>query len=122
MMTKCTNLYRNQIVWVDFGNDNIGCEQNGIRPAIVVQNNIGNKHSTTTIVIPITSQAKANLPTHVLLSKDCGLAKESTALCEQIKVISKERIIKVGSAISSADIEKIDNAVLISMGVVSKVH
>lgn len=121
-MDKNTNLHRNQIVWVDFGKNNIGCEQNGIRPAIIVQNNVGNKHSTTTIVIPITSQAKANLPTHVQLSKDCGLAKESTALCEQIKVISKERIIKVGSDISSADIKKIDNAVLISMGLTSQVH
>lgn len=116
-MNKFTDLHRNQLIWVDFGN-NIGSEQNGIRPAVVVQNNKGNKFSSTTIVIPITSQNKTKLPTHVKLSENKQLNKSSVALCEQVKVISKERIIKVGNTINDKDSAKIDNAVLISMGFV----
>lgn len=85
------------IVLVDFGLNQIGSEQGGIRPAVVIQNNTGNKYSPTTIVLPLTSKIKhINQPTHVLLQKDInnGLSTDSIVLAEAVRQISKERIIK----------------------------
>ena len=106
---------RGRLIWVDFGIGN-GSEQSGIRPAVVVQNDIGNKYSPTTIVAPITSQQdKSKLPTHVLLETDL-LNKKSTVLCEQIRIIDKKRVKSEIGSLPSEDIIRIDNALLISMG------
>jgi mRNA interferase MazF len=90
------NIYRGQFYWVNFGNDVIGSEQGGIRPAYVIQNNAGNKYSSTIIVLAITSQlTKKELPTHTLLSElessICGLEKQSLLLAEQIRTVAKQR-------------------------------
>ncbi|NLM58006.1 MAG: type II toxin-antitoxin system PemK/MazF family toxin, partial [Clostridium sp.] len=71
----------------------IGSEQGGIRPVLIVQNDIGNKYSPTVIASAITSQInKAKLPTHIELSaKDYGLPKDSVVLLEQIRTIDKKR-------------------------------
>lgn len=102
------------IVLVDFGNDIIGSEQGGIRPAIVVQNNVGNKYSSTTIVLPLTSQIKSlNQPTHTLLKKtrNIGLNDDSMVLAECIRQVSKERIIKYcGKVINKKEKEEIRRA------------
>ena len=78
MDVHCGEIKRGEIYWVDFGKTK-GSEQGGKRPALVVQNNIGNKHSPTTIVVAITSKRKPNLPTHVILEKDAlnGLSSDS---------------------------------------------
>jgi len=92
------------IVLVDFGLNQIGSEQGGKSPAVVIQNNIGNKYSPTTIVLPITSKLKnINQPTHVLLKKDIdnGLSVDSIVLAEAVRQISKERIIKYLGKISN---------------------
>lgn len=85
------------ICYVDFG-ENEGSEQNGIRPAIIIQNDIGNAYSPTTIVASITSQKKKYLPTHVVINPyQSGLKKISTIMFEQIRTIDKSRIVsKVG--------------------------
>lgn len=84
---------RGEVYYCDFG-DNIGSEQNKIRPAIILQNDVGNLHSTTTIVAPITDEPKPELPTHV----DIKLLKPNTAvrgeiLIEQLRCVSKNRLL-----------------------------
>lgn len=90
------DIRRYDIVQADLGT-NIGSEQGGIRPVLIVQNNCGNTHSSTTIVIPLSSKLKSlNQPTHTLIkrSMDTGLRTDSILLGEQIRVISEKRIIK----------------------------
>lgn len=72
----------------------IGSEQGGIRPVLIVQNDIGNQYSPTTIILAITSQInKAKLPTHVeLKAKDYGLERDSVILAEQVRTIDKSRL------------------------------
>ena len=72
----------------------VGSEQGGVRPVLVVQNDVGNKYSPTVIIAAITSQlSKAKLPTHIELNKDkYNLAKDSVVLLEQIRTIDKKRI------------------------------
>ena len=86
------------IVFVNFG-ENEGSEQGGIRPAIIIQNDIGNEHAPTTIVASITSQEKRYLPTHVIVKPyQSGLNRVSTILMEQVRTIDKSRILsKVGN-------------------------
>ena len=72
----------------------IGSEQGGIRPVLIIQNEAGNKHSSTVIIAAITSQLhKAKLPTHVELdSRYCDIAKDSVILLEQLRTIDKQRL------------------------------
>lgn len=75
----------------------IGSEQGGLRPVVVIQNDIGNIYSSTTIVMPLSSKLKSlNQPTHTLIkrSNDTGLKTDSILLGEQMRVISNQRIIK----------------------------
>lgn len=97
----------------------VGSEQGGVRPVIVVQNNVGNKYSPTIIIAPVTSQTnKTNLPTHVNLqaTKSFGLPKNSVVLLEQLRTIDKRRLReKIGSA-DEEIMRKIDDAMAISVG------
>lgn len=107
------------IVMVDFGNDQIGSEQGGKRPAVVVQNNTGNRYSPTTIVLPLTSKIKhITQPTHVLLKKnnDNGLLVDSVVLAEAVRQISKERILKfLGRVTSKKEKNKIKMAYIANL-------
>lgn len=88
---------RYDILLVDFGENTIDSEQSGIRPAVVIQNDIGNYYSSTTIVMPLTSQHKSlSQSTHTLIKKGNmkGLSKDSVVLAECMRQISKKRIIK----------------------------
>ena len=96
----------------------VGSEQGGIRPVIIIQNDIGNKYSTTIIVAAITSQInKAKLPTHVeISSEEYGLNKDSVVLLEQIRTVDKKRLKEKIGHMTEKDIQKVDEALLISMG------
>lgn len=96
-----------------------GSEQGGIRPVLVVQNDVGNSHSPTTIVLPITSRlTKAKLPTHVELTRvESGLARDSVVLAEQIRTIDKQRLQQKVSALDDSAMNKINHAMEISMGI-----
>ena len=110
------DIRRGDIVEVDFGFP-VGSEQGGIRPAIVVQNDVGNKFSPTTIVVPITSSmTKKSLPTHGFLFEDsgCGLPKDSTFTAEQVRVIDKRRITGKYGRATPSQMAKVDVAVAIS--------
>lgn len=98
----------------------VGSEQGGVRPVLIVQNDIGNQYSPTTIVAAITSQiSKAKLPTHVEISaKEGGLAKDSVVLTEQVRTIDKRRLKEKISSIDNKIMQKINHALEISMGLV----
>lgn len=97
----------------------IGSEQGGIRPVLVIQNNVGNKYSPTVIVSAITSQLNKNkLPTHIELdSEEFGLKSNSIILTEQIRTIDKSRLKeKIGHINDVKVMSKIDNALGVSFG------
>ena len=95
----------------------VGSEQGGIRPVLIVQNDIGNRHSPTVICAAITSQMhKAKLPTHVEL--DCSrydLAKDSVVLLEQLRTIDKARLKDKVCHLDAQILDRIDNALEISL-------
>ena len=99
----------------------VGSEQGGIRPVLIIQNNVGNKYSPTVIVSAITSQlAKAKLPTHIELpSEKYHLPKDSVVLLEQIRTLDKRRLKDKISAIDTFKMKEIDKAILISLGFVN---
>lgn len=98
------NFKRFDIILVNFGIDVIGSEQGGIRPALIIQSDIGNLHSSTTIVMPLSSKTykNPNQPTHTLLKKgkDKGLIMDSIVLGECLRQISEKRIIKYLGCVS----------------------
>ena len=97
----------------------VGSEQGGLRPVLIVQNNVGNKFSPTVIIAAITSQiTKAKLPTHIELNKDkYNLPKDSVVLLEQLRTLDKLRLKdKVGS-LDEQMMHKIDIALMISLGI-----
>ncbi|MDI3508709.1 MAG: mRNA interferase MazF [Clostridiales bacterium] len=98
----------------------IGSEQGGVRPVLVVQNDIGNKYSPTVIVAAITSQInKAKLPTHVEINaSDYGLPKDSVILLEQIRTIDKKRLREKIGYLSAETMKKVDEALQISFGLI----
>ena len=96
----------------------VGSEQGGIRPVLVIQNDIGNKYSPTVIAAAITSQInKANMPTHIeLAAKDYGLNKDSVILLEQIRTIDKRRLREKIGRIDDGLMASVNNALSISFG------
>ena len=96
----------------------IGCEQGGTRPVVIVQNNVGNRHSPTVIAAAITSrQDKTSLPTHISVKgESCGLAKDSVVLLEQIRTIDKQRLREKTGRLCAEDIERMNKALNISFG------
>lgn len=95
----------------------VGSEQGGIRPVLIVQNDIGNKYSPTVIAAAITSQlSKAKLPTHIELGADIGLEKDSVVLLEQIRTLDKRRLKEKICEISQIKMAEINQALLISLG------
>ena len=96
----------------------VGSEQGGVRPVLVVQNDVGNKYSPTVIVAAITSQInKAKMPTHIELScDDYGLSKDSVVLMEQIRTIDKKRLKEKIGHMDEEHTKNIDEALKISFG------
>lgn len=95
-----------------------GAEQGGLRPVLVVQNDAGNKHSPTTIVVPVTtSKTKKPLPTHITISKEhAGLTHDSVALCEQVRCIDKERLKTRCGFLCASQMVKVDKALAVAVG------
>lgn len=96
----------------------VGSEQGGIRPVLVVQNDIGNKYSPTIIVAAITSKTKANLPTHVeLAAADGGLSKNSVVLLEQLRTIDKRRLKEHIGSLDEAQLPSVNQALSVSLDI-----
>lgn len=115
------NIKRGDIFYADLS-PVIGSEQGGIRPVLIIQNNIGNKFSPTVIVAAITSQhSKSNLPTHISLSaQGCGLAKDSVVLLEQIRTLDKKRLKEKMGSLDSLFMTQVDEALTISFGLTNE--
>ena len=99
----------------------VGSEQGGVRPVLVVQNDVGNKFSPTVIIAAITSQInKAKLPTHIEISADeFGLAKDSVILMEQIRTIDKKRLRERIGRLDEERMEKVNGALSVSFGLLN---
>lgn len=98
----------------------VGSEQGGVRPVLVVQNDVGNKYSPTVIIAAITSQIdKAKLPTHVEIeAKEYGLEKDSVILLEQIRTIDKQRLQDKVTELDERVMQKVNQAIKISLGLI----
>lgn len=108
---------RGDVFWADLA-QTIGSEQSGIRPVVVIQNDVGNKYSPTVIIACITSNIqKAHLPTHVEVGRKHGLEKKSVILGEQIRTIDKKRLLDRITHFDAETMAKVDKAMLVSLGI-----
>ncbi|MBR5520295.1 MAG: type II toxin-antitoxin system PemK/MazF family toxin [Clostridia bacterium] len=100
----------------------VGSEQGGVRPVLIVQNDVGNRHSPTVIAAAITSQTgKARLPTHIeLAAQSYGLSRDSVVLLEQIRTIDKKRLKERMGRVDDGMMDKIDTAIAVSFGLVNE--
>ena len=89
-----------------------GSEQGGMRPVLIIQNNVGNKHSATTIIAPMTTRAKVDMPTHVKAKLE-GI--DNIILLEQIRGISRNRLISRVGKLDNQTMEKVDEALKVSL-------
>ncbi|ABG86935.1 type II toxin-antitoxin system PemK/MazF family toxin [Clostridium perfringens] len=110
------NVKRGDIFYADLS-PVVGSEQGGIRPVIIIQNDIGNRYSPTVIVAAITSQInKAKLPTHVeISSEEYGLNRDSVVLLEQIRTLDKKRLKEKIGHMTEEDMKKVNKSLLISL-------
>lgn len=93
----------------------IGSEQGGIRPVLIIQNNVGNKYSSTVIVAPITRRKKCmRLPTHTIIQLN---GQENIVLLEQIRTVSRNRLISWVGRATTDEMYRVNNAICISLGI-----
>ncbi|MCF2669751.1 MAG: type II toxin-antitoxin system PemK/MazF family toxin [Butyricicoccus sp.] len=111
------NIKRGDIYYADLS-PVVGSEQGGIRPVLIVQNNVGNRYSPTVIAAAITSQVnKAKMPTHISLgARSFGLTKDSVVLTEQIRTLDKKRLREKMGTLDEANMRRIDEALAVSFG------
>ena len=111
------NIRRGDIYYADLS-PVIGSEQGGLRPVLIVQNDVGNKHSPTVIAAAITSKmGKARLPTHIdIPGHDAGLAKDSVVLLEQVRTIDKKRLKEKMGHLDEPTMNSVNNAIQVSFG------
>ena len=110
-------VHRGEVFYADLS-PVVGSEQGGVRPVLIVQNEIGNRHSPTVIAAAITSRLdKARLPTHInIRAADTGLAKDSVVLLEQIRTLDKRRLREHMGRLDEAQMQRVDNAIAVSFG------
>lgn len=113
---------RGDMYYADLGKG-IGSEQEGYRPVVIIQNNVGNKHSPTVIIASITSKrdAKAKLPTHYLIGAEDGLEMPSLVLLEQLRTIDKRRLSSFIGHLSEKHIQGINHALAVSVGLIESI-
>lgn len=107
---------RGDIFYADMG-ENVGSEQNGMRPVLVLQNDVGNEHSPTIIIAVLTSKVKKMyMPTHVYVGARFGLKEESVVLTEQISTIDRRRLRGFVGSMDRPMMSKVEQAIHISLG------
>lgn len=109
--------YRGELYYADLGTG-VGSEQNGYRPVVIIQNDVGNRHSPTTIVAAISTQikTKAKLPTHFDLQPGNGLQQPSIVMLEQIRTVDKTRLVQRIGRLFDEEIKGLNHALAISIG------
>ena len=95
----------------------VGSEQGGIRPVLIVQNNVGNKYSPTLVVLPLSTAQKNHLPTHIHIKGSKALPNDSIVLAEQIRTIDRYRLKNYVGSVDLELMEKVEKAMKISIGV-----
>ena len=112
-----TTYLRGQLYYADLSKG-VGSEQEGYRPVLIIQNDVGNKYSPTVIAAAITSRLdKARLPTHInIRAADTGLAKDSVVLLEQIRTLDKHRLRERAGQITPEDQRRVNQALDVSLG------
>ena len=110
-------VHRGEVFYADLS-PVVGSEQGGVRPVLIIQNDVGNRHSPTVIAAAITSrQDKNRLPTHIGVRADrCGLSRDSIVLTEQIRTLDKRRLREKAGCIPPDDMRRVDEALGVSMG------
>lgn len=110
-------VHRGDIYYADLS-PVVGSEQGGVRPVLIVQNDVGNKFSPTVIAAAITSQRdKANLPTHIEVNaENTGLLKDSVVLLEQVRTIDKHRLKEKMGRLDTGSMNRVNQALSISFG------
>ncbi len=113
-----TILQRGDIFYADLNGieQSCGSEQKGRRPVLIIQNNIGNRYSPTTIVAVMTTKRKKPLPTHVKIRGVTGLKCTGTVCLEQIKTIDKSRLEDYLGNVGAKTMQKIEKAIAVSLG------
>ena len=94
----------------------IGCEQGGIRPVLIIQNDVGNHYSPTVIAAAITSRKKKRMPTHLLTGKEPGLYTDSRIMLEQVRTIDRARLIRYIGRLDDDMMQRVDHAIAVSLG------
>ena len=114
------NIKRGEVFYADLS-PVVGSEQGGVRPVLIVQNDVGNRHSPTVIAAAITSrQDKSSLPTHISLgAQSCGLQKDSVVLLEQVRTLDKKRLKEKMGEIDDSSMRQVNQALQISFGLES---
>ena len=102
----------------------VGSEQGGVRPVLIVQNDVGNKYSPTVIAAAITSQQdKSRMPTHINVNGDtCGLSKDSVVLLEQVRTIDKQRLKERMGHLAESKMSDVNKALFVSFGLVDETN
>ena len=114
---KFMSVKRGDIYYADLS-PVVGSEQGGLRPVLIIQNDIGNRYSPTVIAAAITSKmSKTRLPTHIdIYAERAGLAKDSVVLLEQVRTLDKKRLKERMGELGTSDMHKVDNALSVSFG------
>ena len=114
-------IHRGDIYYADLS-PVVGSEQGGVRPVLIVQNDVGNRFSPTVIAAAITSQrSKANLPTHILLSaENTVLSRDSIGLLEQVRTLGKHRLKEKMGKLDSQAMSQVDHALSVSFGLIDR--
>ena len=94
-----------------------GSEQDGKRPVVIIQNNIGNFHSTTVIVASITTKKKSHMPTHVAMEGACGVEANSYIQLEQLRTLDKSRFMRFVGRLPENKMEQVNTALKISLAI-----
>lgn len=113
------NIKRGDIYYADLS-PVVGSEQGGIRPVLIVQNDVGNRYSPTVIAAAITSrQTKTKLPTHIPIeARGCGLSKDSVVLLEQVRTLDKRRLREKMGSVDIRSMKEINHALSVSFGLI----
>ena len=108
-------ILRGELYYADLS-PTVGSEQGGIRPILILQNDVGNRHSPTVIVAAVTGSPKKPLPTHVAIGGTKSVSKSSVVLLEQLRTIDRTRLCGYIGKVSGERLSKIDEALKISVG------
>lgn len=119
MKNIATNIRRGDIYYADLS-PVVGSEQGGLRPVLIIQNDVGNRYSPTVIAAAITSRmTKTHLPTHIdIHAEEVGLSRDSVVLLEQIRTLDKQRLREKMGHLDEEIMQRVNRAIVISFGLV----